>query len=207
MKQRETALKNIVSRIYNQSYSPKLSLGSLSTDQYSELMRVYKVLGGILVTPPVNFGPWDIVTENFIIELDEEQHFNRYRKQTLTSSLYQKWPWFNVKQYTTFCDEQEDACLKKAKRGGYWANESTIRQFGQPSANGVFAGNGSPRWKQRAFYDYCRDLFAMVNHKPVFRFAIYDNLPYNGKSIQLGHALDLNLHEPIKHFLNQKIKA
>ena len=36
--------------------------------------------------------------------------------------------------------------------------------------------NGSPRWKQRAFYDYLRDVVALVNRIPLIRISVYDRV-------------------------------
>jgi hypothetical protein len=206
MKQRESNLISIISQMYRLSSSPKLNLTALTSAQHEELKNVYKALGGRLEEIPVRFGAWDIVTENFILELDEEQHFNRYRTQTLSSGLYKSWPWFNVESYKIYCQKFEPVCLKKASRGGYWSNPSTENQFGPAAENGTFSGNGSPRWKQRAFYDYCRDLFGLVSQTPVYRLSIYELLSYNGKHILLGQALDQNLQEPIKKFIHAKVQ-
>lgn len=206
MKQRETNLKAIVRQMYSLSVSKKLNLEELNLIQYEELKKVYSALGGKQTKIPVRFGAWDIVTENFILELDEEQHFNRYRAQTLSSTLYKNWPWFDVESYKNQCHQFEYQCIKKAARGGYWSNPSTVQQFGPAGENGVFDSNGSPRWKQRALYDYCRDLFGLVNQTPVYRLSIYDLLPYNGGTIYLGKALEHNLLEPIKSFIHTKVQ-
>jgi len=205
MKQRETNLISIVKQMYRLSSSPKLDKNSLNTAQYKELMSVYKALGGRLDDIPIRFGAWDIVTDGFIIELDEEQHFNRYRAQTLKSSLYEKWPYFDVESYKNYCIKFEDICLKKAKRGGYWSNSSTENQFGPAGDNGTFSGNGSPRWKQRAFYDYCRDLYSCVSRMPVYRFSIYDAINTNGQQINLGDALLLCNEDAVVEYLKVKI--
>lgn len=206
MKIRETNLKKVVANLYGLSNKcNRLSIDSLRKEQKDELLTVYKSIGGCLEMAPFKFGSWDIFTDNFIIELDEEQHFNRYRKKTLESSIYKKYNWFNVDVYNTYCIEKENICLKKAKRGGYWKNNSTEKQFGIASLNGDFSGNGSPRWKQRAFYDFCRDLYSKVNNIPVYRFSIYDEMINNGQKIILGKALENNDKEIIINFLNSKI--
>ena len=33
---------------------------------------------------------------------------------------------------------------------------------------------GSARWKQRAFYDYLKDVYRLIENKPVCRFSIYE---------------------------------
>ncbi len=44
---------------------------------WSEVGRLYEVLGGVLDKCPLQTGPWDIAVGGVAIELDEEQHFNR----------------------------------------------------------------------------------------------------------------------------------
>lgn len=206
MKLRETNLANIISEMYGLSnISQKLNVDALDDLQKSQLQNVYNSLGGRLQEIPLGFGSWDIVTKDFIIELDEEQHFNRYRKITFESSIYKDYPWFDVEKYKTYCDEEEDDCLKKAKRGGYWKNSSTEKQFGIASDNGDFSGNGSPRWKQRAFYDFCRDLYSTVFEMPVYRFSIYDEISFNGRILEFGNALEQSNRDAVVYYLETKI--
>jgi len=54
-----------------------------ATDLESEVQRVYKQLGGVLNSFPVNVGRWDLRVGAVAIELDEERHFNTYRLNTL----------------------------------------------------------------------------------------------------------------------------
>ena len=57
----------------------------LELDNFQLIQECYRKLGGQLEVPPLRFGSWDICAEKFIIELDEERHFNRYRLITLMS--------------------------------------------------------------------------------------------------------------------------
>lgn len=206
MKTRETNLSRIVNRMYGISNNAELpSISTLNQDQSLILKEVYYSLGGCLKDIPFKFGSWDIVTTNFIIELDEEQHFNRYRSVTLQSSIYDHYKWFDVKSYIGYCQSQENNCLKKAIRGGYWKNDSTEKQFGIAADNGDFSGNGSPRWKQRAFYDFCKDFYSVVTQIPVYRFSIYDNIETSNGLIPLGDALAFLDVNAVIHFLETKI--
>src|SRR5512133_3617226 len=58
-------------------------------------------------------------------------------------------------------------------KAGYLTNRSTRAQFGSGSAPGDLIGGGSPRWKQRAFYYYLKDLYGMIYGIPVVRLSIY----------------------------------
>jgi len=207
MKTREANLFRVVAEMYeivNINY--KMIPEDLNASQKGFLNEVYNSLGGKQDVPPLNFGRWDIVTKDFIIELDEEQHFNRYRKKTLDSSLYDNYPWFDIEKYKIYCTEKESECKKKAKHGGYWANASTEKQFGKASEKGDLSGNGSPRWKQRAFYDFCRDLYSIVFEIPVYRFSVYDELIFKGNEIGLGFVLEQNNIPAINLFINSKIE-
>lgn len=206
MKQRETNLKAIVGQTYGLGSADPVSISTLK-DYHNEMMEVYRSLGGVLNEIPIRFGGWDIVTPNFIIELDEEQHFNRYRKQTLASSIYKNWKWFDVTSYRSYCENFENICSKKAARGGYWTNSSTEGQFGKAGPNGDLSGKGSPRWKQRAFYDFCRDVHALVHELPVYRLSIYDEIKTGFGPLTLATALDRNMQPEINAFLKTVIKG
>ena len=206
MKAREANLFRIVANMFEISNIHfKMSYEDLKDSHKKLINEVYYSLGGIIDTPPINFGKWDIVTKDFIIELDEEQHFNRYRKLTLNSPLYQNYPWFKVVEYKNYCDLKESDCLRKAKRGGYWTNASTEKQFGIAAENGDFSGNGSPRWKQRAYYDFCRDIFSVEYEIPVYRFSIYDDISFNGKKCEFGKTLLKGDKNTVEVYLRTKI--
>lgn len=63
------------------------------------------------------------------------------------------------------------------------------------------SGNGPSRWKQRAFYDYLKDLYSVIENIPVIRLSIYDQVHYstlnqlieNGDSIKIKEFLKLRL--------------
>ena len=123
----------------------------------------------------------------------------------MESSIYEDYKWFDVEKYRTYCDKKESICLRKAGYGGYWKNNSTEKQFGLASEKGDFSVNGSPRWKQRAFYDFCRDFYSYVFEIPVYRFSIYDEINVNGHKIEFGKALEQNRKDVIIEFINSKI--
>ena len=137
--------------------------------------------------PPLNpFKPrWDflvsvqnLIRPFLIIELDEELHFNLYRAVTLGSPNYAALlPRFPVAQYTQFCTQHQNACLSRGCFGGYWQNKASVAQFGPAAPPGILAGNGSSRWKQRAIYDYYRDMLPLIfANISISRIAIWDQL-------------------------------
>ena len=108
-----------------------------SPELYSEVKSMYKELGGTQEDPPLTFGPWDISTPKFIIELDEENHFNRYRYKTLNSAIYQEINGFRLDEYMRFCKLYESGCRK---HGGFWKNNSSEKLFVKSDDNGCLDG-------------------------------------------------------------------
>jgi hypothetical protein len=141
-----------------------------------EVFEVYRRLGGVQEEPRVQPGPWDFQLEDGVIELDEENHFNRYRLATLYAPTYTIETFTGLGLYRGWCSSRETHCQT---RGGYWANESSEREFGPPGEKGQLAGDGSPRWKQRAFYDYIKDLAPRAIGVPISRIAIWDMVSVN----------------------------
>ncbi len=143
----------------------------------AEIDCVYRALGGVQESVPLKFGAWDMTVGSFVVELDEAQHFNRYRLQTLDSSLYQRLHAFPLREYRDYCQTHEPDCLKKAAYGNYWTTPGSERQFGRSSPDGSLEGEGPARWKQRAFYDYLRDMSPFLKGPHVVRISMYDQLP------------------------------
>jgi hypothetical protein len=156
---------------------------------WGEIEQVYRQLGGVLALCPVQPGAWDVELAGIAVELDEEQHFNRYRALTLGSPLYEgtRLP---VREYSLFCTSYEGECLRKASNRGYWASLSTIAQFGQAGALRDLNPPGAPRWKQRAFYDFLKDMAPTLTETPVARIAIWDDVEVDGARMQVKQVLD-----------------
>jgi hypothetical protein len=170
---------------------PRLKLQIIQdSSYYKEIENVYRVLGGLLDTIPCRLKKWDIEVNNIAVELDEERHFNRYRAITLNSNLYSKLTAFPLKEYKRYSTLYEEQCLKTASFGRYWTNDSCEKQFGVASELKELSGNGSPRWKQRAFYDYLRDLTPLIIGIHVARISIWDKLNVSNKSITVAEILD-----------------
>jgi hypothetical protein len=153
---------------------PAPRLDAMPPEAAEHVLDLYRALGGsaeefVIFRP----GVWDIVlADGLIVELDEEQHFNRYRRAALEPAGAQALPWSG--DYRRYSDEHETAALRKASRGGYWASPSTERMFGPADAPGVFGDSGAPRWKQRALYDAMRDAAAAAGEVRLSRVAVWD---------------------------------
>jgi len=61
-------------------------------------------------------------------------------------------------------------------------------QFGSMGARGDLSGSGAPRWRQRAFYDYLKDLSPMVIATPMARIAIWDKITdgHNARAVAVA---------------------
>ncbi|AWG71869.1 hypothetical protein I3U86_23715 [Mycobacteroides abscessus subsp. massiliense] len=111
---------------------------------------------------------------DLVIELDEEQHFNRYRALTLDTPFAAKLPWRDT--YLTQCASFEMTCRKKASNWRYWTNPSSEKSFGPSGPPGKLDEAGSPRWKQRAIYDAMRDATALSGTIRLARLSRWDEI-------------------------------
>lgn len=174
---RESYLKSICVNEFGGGKHSKPSTNEfINSDFRATIQEVYSELNGKILIPPTRFGPWDIDLKEFVIELDEERHFNRYRFSTLNSNFYKYCSCFEVDKYKDYCLNFEKECLKSAAWGGSWKNDSTERQFGISNESGNLEGNGSSRWKQRAFYDFLKDVSSKIISIPIIRISIYDRI-------------------------------
>lgn len=147
----------------------------------TRISAVYRALDGNLdALSQARPGGFDLCVETaagpLIIELDEEQHFNRYRTATLDFSWADELPWSPA--YRDYSRIHEADLAKNFISGGRWTNASAPRFFGPASAPGDFTGVGSPRWRQRAFYDAVKDLLPEIQ---LARIAVFDVV--DGRSV------------------------
>ena len=131
---------------------------------------------GALHAPEINLRRWEVEFEGVAVEFEEHLHFNRYRARTLESEIYRFLPSFPSDRYRRYCLLHEEACLKAGGYGGKWSNKSCERQFGGAGGPKDLNGSGSPRWKQRAFYDFVKDLSPLLIGVKVARIAILDEV-------------------------------
>ncbi len=189
--------KNLIKKLMAAGYN--VTTGTLpyptfdiirKSEYYDEIKNTYKKLGGILDEVPLNLRKWDVEVNGIALELDEYLHFNRYRKITLESILYNQLPKFPLTEYLNYCKYYEQKCIDAGSYGGKWTNASCEKQFGKASPNKVFTGVGSPRWKQRAFYDFVKDLTPLMYDFPLVRISIYDKVPVNNDQRQVKEILE-----------------
>jgi len=157
--------------------NPKLTIEDLrKAGFYKPALQSYKALGGIQDVVPLRLGNWDMKFNGLIVELDEQRHFNRYRLITLDSPIYQQLPKFPLNLYREYCNKYEADCIKAGGYGGNWTNSSCEKQFGQSSMPNIMDENGSARWKQRAFYDFLKDVCILIHKVPLVRLSIWDEI-------------------------------
>ncbi|MFP4698611.1 MAG: hypothetical protein ACLFMO_07880 [Eubacteriales bacterium] len=198
-------IKSNFGKVYD-NYLPRVSYEDILKSKYcDEVTKVYYKLGGKLYKFPSRIGKWDIETEKFVLELDEELHFNRYRKITLNSRIYDELNDFPVRKYKKYCDEYEINCLKAGSYGKKWTNLSCEKQFGVSAKNKDLTGNGSARWRQRAFYDYLKDLTPLILQFPLIRVSIWDKVKICDKEINIAYLLDKEKGKELKQYLEEKI--
>ena len=75
--------------------------------------------------------------------------------------------------------------------------------FLKSNEDGNLSGNGSSRWRQRAYYDFMKDITSNIKNIPIIRISIYDK--YRGKTID--NILGGNDNKIINDFLLKIILA
>jgi hypothetical protein len=163
---------------------PRPSPPDLPDAVRTELLGLYRQLGGTAPTPLLRPGSWDLAfTDGLVVELDEELHFNRYRAATLAASWEVGLPW--TKTYLSHCAQHEHECWDAGRWGSRWTNPSAAKAFtGGPA--GQLDDGGAPRWKQRAIYDALKDTVKLVEAEVrLARVATHDTID----GTQLGDML------------------
>lgn len=151
--------------------------GDLAADLAEQLVSILESFGGSAdAFERLRPGGWDLALEDgTLVELDEELHFNRYRRSTLDDTWAERLPW--TSSYRSMCEVHEADCLRAARWGNRWTNPSCEKLFGEPGLAGDLTGSGAPRWKQRALYDAFKDAFALSQPDVrLARVSIYDEV-------------------------------
>jgi hypothetical protein len=153
---------------------------------YKNLLEIYKKLNGKQEEIAFHISKYDCAYNGIIVELDEENHFNRYRVITLENPIYNQNTTMRKDDYLNFSSLFENECCTHGK---YWNTSSSDRLFGSSDPNGLFLKKGSSRWRQRAFYDLLKDHIPFILKIPVIRLSIYECLNYNGHLITINEIL------------------
>ena len=160
--------------------------GVFSLESFQRVDDIYRALGGTAADVRFRPGPWDLAFDGgLVVELDEELHFNRYRRSTFEQAWTSRMPWRD--DYLKFTLEFEPACLAAGRWGKRWTNTSCELLFGVADPPGTFLPVGAPRWKQRALYDAIKDVWALEGrHVQLARLATVDVIG----GIRFGDALE-----------------
>ena len=96
--------------------------------------------------------------------------------------------------------------MKAGRYGEKWCNSSTEKLFGKSSINGDLNGNGSSRWKQRAFYDFLKDISYLFMDINIIRISVWDEIIIKEEYKTIGWLLDNKCEGELVEFLNNRIK-
>lgn len=177
-KRKEELFKEIIHKKGRMRHKPHKKPSKKEFDNSKiadDIFKMYKNLGGALDEFPSRFRGWDVEIRNHVIMLDDERHFNRYRLQTFDSELYSKIK-FPLDDYKTYCNTYEKVCLRAATWSEKWTSFAAEEQFGESGPEGDLSGKGAAKWKQRAYYDFVRDITQLITDYKVIRVSIWDKI-------------------------------
>jgi hypothetical protein len=162
---------------------PPPTITNLPSSLRPLVLDLYRRIGGVLDSPNLRTGKWDIAVQGFLVELDEHQHFHRYRATTLETDWAHRLPWRS--DYLEQCAQYENVYASES-RIGFWTNPSAAKMFGLAGPLGDIVGPGAPRGRQRACYDAMKDILAAHRVIRLARVSVYDEV---GR-VLLGSALE-----------------
>ena len=198
MGKRQSALKDILGGSDRVGRLPMPTATSLSASALDETLReMYQWLGGRQQNLPPRRGRWDVEFGGMAIELDEERHFNRYRLLTLDHAVYERSSAFPRDEYRSYCRGREPECLRAGRWGRYWTTPSAEAHFGPSDAEGVLGRHGSACWRQRAYYDFMKDMASLVLPVGVCRLSVWDSVEVAGQPSLLGFVLRMWDAQPV----------
>lgn len=189
---RERALGELLAKLgYRRAVWPRPRVEALPTLASDRIMELYRAMGGTRLTPRLTPGGWDHPMVGTAVELDEEQHFTRYRALTLSPEWAARLPWREA--YTEYATLHEAYAVAHFRGGGFWTNAGAEALFGRSAAPGDLTGAGSARWKQRALYDAIRDVAALTGQVTLARLSVYDSIGSRtlGAVLRAPHHSDL----------------
>lgn len=102
MGKRADTLGGLLSEAFSEgTKTPRPSERSIAAaDLTGEVKHVYEQLGGVQPAPRLRPGAWDFTFDGWVLELDEENHFNRYRALTLDAPNYARLEAFDRAAYS-----------------------------------------------------------------------------------------------------------
>lgn len=185
-------LENILLQEFKYSIDPLPTLTSeelKKADLYSIAETTFRALGGVSEKLPIRTRKWSLSLENLAIQWDNELHFNKYRRQTLRSELYEKSKAVNKMKYLDHCRKHEKECLKAGLYGNKWHFSKAEEAFGPSEEPGDLGAKGSAAWKLRAWVDFLEDFVPLIQPIKVLRLSVWDELLINKRLVKLGDLL------------------
>lgn len=192
----ELALKNQAKRRVQFPWLINIPRESEFKALYPTIMQIFEKLGGDisgLHRKAEGFLPPDVYfsePHNFILEIDELQHFNQYRRLTLQCYPADIRLGFDLEEYVDLCQRHNDAALDKGPD-----------RYRRPTVDFPFPCG---RAAQRAFFDAFRDLLPTLwGLKPTIRVTEFELKDIFKRSIVGEEAIKhiSNILEMKTHFL------
>lgn len=155
----------------------------------TQLQQVYESLGGIGARPCIEIKGYQMTFGKFVVELDDQLHFNKYRLITLRNDIYEQLHGIDVNKFRMYCRKFEKECLKSGTSKGIWTNNQAEKCFGPAETPGDLGLNGASGWKLFAYQQFVKDLFAARHKVRLLRLSIWDEIMFNRQLIKLNDLL------------------
>jgi hypothetical protein len=128
---------------------PAPRLETLQSEYADEILSLFGALGGGAVSPSLRPGQWDLAFEgDLVVELDDELHFNRYRRLTLEPAWAKVLPGTTTTSGTRPSTSRSALAQPDGEVGGpaRHANRCSARRplLASPIQTELLAGNSEP---------------------------------------------------------------
>ncbi|MCP4522562.1 MAG: hypothetical protein GY827_12850 [Cytophagales bacterium] len=173
---------------YENSFEPLKSRDIQKSHHYSAIQEMYQEeLGGLQDSLPLLTPSWDIEIKDLrlVIQIGNVLDYNRFRSRTFRSELYKHLPYLATDKLLLTCQRQERNCIKAGTIGEQWADAFSELHFGKSEEIGDLGGNGSAKWKMRAFQNFLVDITPLFKNYKILRLNPYDSLLIQGKIVKL----------------------
>ncbi|WP_291787830.1 hypothetical protein [Cecembia sp.] len=173
------------------------------------LKELFECLGGRGNFPLLDRIKFDFKINRYVFIYDDAVHFNRYRLNSLKTSIYQTFafPWADI--YKRLCRNYEKECLKAGVQERIWKGPPIAgRIFGNSELAGDLSGNGASGWKLNAYNDAQYDLISRLHGYKLVRIPMYENLMIGGSLKRIDELLlrpTEDNSKAILSWLNRKI--
>lgn len=168
---------------------PWKSSNLVKTEYAKAIDEVYTSLGGISDWSTISIPSVDLWVGDYLVVIDSELSFNRYRGATLKSDLYTQFKGVDMDSYQRYCRQFEPECKKAGTRKAVWTTKESEVHFGAAGKQGDYYENGSPGWKLTAMRAMLMDAAAMATNSKLLRVSIYTNIMLGGELLRFDKIL------------------